>query len=253
MTRARAIVVVRLALLASAIALLEALCRLGLIDPLSILPPSEMLDAMIERLSSGDLDEGMVQTFSTIAIAFVLSLALGTALGAVLQRSPRLRAVIDPLLACYYSVPTFIFYPLLVAIFALGKTPLVILGMMSATPAVIISTISGLDGVPPVLLKLARAQRLGRLRTLWWIVLPQALPRLFSGFKLALSYALIGVIAGEFLLSGTGLGYAISFAYQSFDSRAMYGAMLFVLLTAVAANALLYAWEAHLARRRSRQ
>ena len=53
--------------------------------------------------------------------------------------------------------------------------------------------------------------------------MPAALPRLFTGFKLALSYALIGVIAGEFILSGTGLGYAISFAYQSFDNRAMYG------------------------------
>ena len=63
--------------------------------------------------------------------------------------------------------------------------------------------------------------------------MPDALPRLFSGFKLALSYALIGVIAGEFILSGTGLGYSISYAYQSFDNRAMYGLMLFVLLVAI--------------------
>ena len=81
--------------------------------------------------------------------------------------------------------------------------------------------------------------------------MPAALPRLFTGFKLALSYALIGVIAGEFILSGTGLGYAISFAYQSFDNRAMYGLMLFVLLVAVTANGILYVWEGRLARRRS--
>jgi NitT/TauT family transport system permease protein len=117
---------------------------------------------------------------------------------------------------------------------------------------VMISTLSGLDGVSPVLLKLARVHRLSAARTLWWIVLPAALPRLFSGFKLALSYALIGVIAGEFILSGTGLGYAISFAYQSFDNRAMYGLMLFVLLVAVIANGSLYVWEGRLARRRSR-
>ena len=86
---------------------------------------------------------------------------------------------------------------------------------------------------------------------MWWIVLPAALPRLFSGFKLALSYVLIGVIAGEFILSGTGLGFAISFAYQSFDNRAMYGLMLFVLLVAVTANGILYVWEGRLARRRS--
>ena len=65
-------------------------------------------------------------------------------------------------------------------------------------------------------------------------------------------YALIGVIAGEFILSGTGLGYAISFAYQSFDNRAMYGLMLFVLLVAGIANGILYVWEGRLARRRSR-
>jgi NitT/TauT family transport system permease protein len=155
------------------------------------------------------------------------------------------------LLASYYSVPTFIFYPLLVALLGLGKAPLVVLGVLSAAPAVMISTLSGLDGVSPVLLKLARVHRLSPVRTLWWIVLPAALPRLFSGFKLALSYALIGVIAGEFILSGTGLGYAISFAYQSFDNRGMYGLMLFVLLVAVTANGILYVWEGRLARRRS--
>ena len=250
MTRRRAVLLVRIAALAGCVLLLELLCRTGAIDPLTIIPPSDMVASMVERIASGDLDEGMVQTFSTIATAFVLAVTLGTLGGALLHRSPRLRDVVDPLLASYYSVPTFIFYPLLVALFALGKTPLVVLGVMSATPAVMMSTLAGLDSVPRVLLKLARAQRLGPARTLWWIVLPAALPRLFSGFKLALSYALIGVIAGEFLLSGTGLGYAISFAYQSFDNRAMYGLMLFVLLVAVIANGFLYSWEGRLARRR---
>lgn len=238
--------------MAGSVLLLELLCRVGAIDPLTLIPPSDMITSMVENIGSGDLNTSMAQTFSTITIAFVLGVVLGTLGGALVHRMQRLRELIDPLLASYYSVPTFIFYPLLVALFALGKTPLIVLGMMSATPAMMISTLSGLDSVPIVLLKLARAQRLGPMRTLWWIILPSALPRLFSGFKLALSYALIGVIAGEFLLSGTGLGYAISFAYQSFDNRGMYGLMLFVLLVAVLANGLLYSWEGRLARRRSK-
>jgi NitT/TauT family transport system permease protein len=250
MTRGRAVLLVRVAWLAGAVLLLEILCRTGAIDPLAVIPPSDMVASMVERVASGELDASIVQTFSTIVIAFALAVTLGTAGGAFVHRQPRLRDVIDPLLASYYSVPTFIFYPLLVALFALGKAPLVALGVMSATPAVMISTLAGLDSVPRVLLKLARVQRLGPVRTLWWIVLPSALPRLFSGFKLALSYALIGVIAGEFILSGTGLGYAISFAYQSFDNRGMYGLMLFVLLVAVIANGILYTWEGRLARRR---
>ena len=252
MTRRRAALVVRTAILAALIALLEIGCRTGAIDPLTVIPPSDMVASMIGQVSSGDLDASIVSTFSIISVAFVLAVILGTAIGALIHRFTRLRDVADPLLASYYSVPTFIFYPLLVALLGLGKAPLVVLGVLSAAPAVVISTLSGLDGVAPVLLKVARVQRLTPARTLRWIVLPAALPHLFTGFKLAISYALIGVIAGEFILSGTGLGYAISFAYQSFDNRTMYGAMLFVLLVAVIANGILYIWEGRLARRRSR-
>jgi NitT/TauT family transport system permease protein len=248
-TRRRAVLIVRVAILSAMVLLLEILCRTEIIDPLTVIPPSEMVSSMMTQLFSGALNESMVQTFSTIALSFVAAISLGTLFGAFVHATPRLRQALDPLLASYYSVPTFIFYPLLVALLGLGKAPLVALGVLSATPAVMISTLSGLDGVSPVLRKLARVQRLGPVETLWLIVLPAALPRLFSGFKLALSYALIGVIAGEFILSGTGLGYAISFAYQSFDNKAMYGLMLFVLLVAVIANGVLYVWEGRLARR----
>ena len=168
------------------------------------------------------------------------------------MRSPRLRRAVDPVLASYYAVPTFVFYPLLVAMLGLNMTPLVVLGVMSAMPAMIIGTLNGLDSLPRVLRRVARVQRLGPVVTLMTVVLPAAMPSLFGGIKLALSYALIGVIAGEFILSGSGLGYAISFAYQSFDNRTMYGLMLFVLLVAVTANGLLYNWEGRLLRRRVR-
>jgi NitT/TauT family transport system permease protein len=250
-TRQRAVLLVRIAVLTALVASLEICCRTGIVDPLTVIPPSDMIASMIDHVGSGEFNESIVNTFSTIMLAFVLAVGCGSLAGALVHRSPRLRDVVGPLLASYYSVPTFIFYPLLVALLGLGRAPLVVLGVLSATPAVMISTISGLDGVPPVLMKLARVHRLSPARTLWWIVLPAALPRLFTGFKLALSYGLIGVIAGEFILSGTGLGYAISFAYQSFDNRTMYGLMLFVLLVAVIANGILYVWENRLARRRS--
>jgi NitT/TauT family transport system permease protein len=116
----------------------------------------------------------------------------------------------------------------------------------------VMGTLGGLDSVSPVLRRVARVQRLGPVRTLFSVVLPAAMPSLFGGIKLALSYSLIGVIAGEFILSGSGLGYAISFAYQSFDNHTMYGLMLFVFLVAVGANGALYVWEGRLASRRVR-
>lgn len=202
MSRRTAILVVRLAVLLGLVLALEVACRVGWVDSMAIIPPSDMLAAMVEQVSSGDITPNIVQTFSTIGAAFVVAVTLGTALGALLHAAPRARRAIDPLLASYYSVPTFVFYPLLVAMLGLSMAPLVVLGVLSACPAVIISTLSGLDSVRPVMRKVARIQQLGRQGTLRLVVLPAALPGLFSGFKLALAYALIGVIAGEFILSG---------------------------------------------------
>ena len=251
MRRGAAALWTRTLLLVGAALLLEALCRAGVIDPMVLLAPSAMVAAMLAVLASGDATEPMVRTFSTVGAAFVLSVAVGIAAGSVVHAVPRLRRAIEPVLASYYSVPTFVFYPLLVALLGLSMAPLVVLGVMSAAPAMMIGTLAGLDSVRPVLRRVARVQRLGTMETLRTVVLPAAMPGLFGGVKLALSYALIGVIAGEFILSGSGLGFAISFAYQSFDNGVMYGLMLFVLLVAVTANSLLYVWEGRLARRRS--
>lgn len=252
MSRGTAVLLVRTAWLAGSVLLLELLCRTGAISPQAVLAPSTMVAAMVEVIASGDATEPMLSTLTTVALAFVSSVVLGIAGGAAVHAVPRLRRAIDPILASYYSVPTFVFYPLLVALLGLSMAPLVVLGVLSATPAMVIATLAGLDGLPRVLRRVARVQQLGPVQTLLSVILPAAMPSLFGGIKLALSYALIGVIAGEFILSGSGLGYAISYAYQSFDNRTMYGLMLFVLLVAISANGLLYHWEGRLLRRRVR-
>ena len=174
------------------------------------------------------------------------------AAGVAIHALPRLRRLCDPLLASYYSVPVFVFYPLLVSLLGLNRWPLVAIGFIFGVTAMVIATLNGLDRVPRVLLKLARVHRMSRSTEVLSIVLPAAAPYLFTGGKLALAYAFIGVIAGEFILSGGGLGYAIAYAYDAFDNRTMYALMLFVLIVVTAVNAALYVWEQRLLRRRGR-
>ena len=252
MSRGRDVLASRVGLIVGSIALLEILCRTGVINPLTLLPPSEMAVAMVNLIASGKVTPDIERTFSTVAIAFALSVVVGTAVGAVLHAMPRLRRALDPLLASYYAVPFFVFYPVLVAFFGLNEMPLVAIGFAAAMVAMAISTLNGLDRVPPVLIKVARMHRLGRLRTLFLVVVPAAAASLMTGMKLALAYAFISIIAGEFILSGKGLGYQIAYAYNSFDNKTMYGLMLFVLLVATAMNSLLHMWEQRLLRRRSR-
>jgi NitT/TauT family transport system permease protein len=243
----------RLALIAGAVALLEALCQTHIINPLTLIAPSEMAAALWEMLAAGRLTADIETTFMSVGAAFALAVGFGFAAGAALHALPRLRRSVDPLLASYYAIPFFVFYPLLIAIFGLNRWPLIVIGFVFATAAMMIATLNGLDRVPRVLLKVARVHRLGRLEAIFQIILPAAAPHLFTGLKLALAYAFIGVLAGEFILSGGGLGYGIAYAYDSFDNRTMYALMLFVLVLVTLMNTGLHLWEQRLLRRRVRQ
>jgi NitT/TauT family transport system permease protein len=252
MSRKAAIALTRIAVIAGAIVALEILCRLKLINPLTLIPPSEMASALWELIASGKITADITQTFSTVAIAFVLSVTTGFLLGATVHALPRVRRAIDPLLASYYSIPFFVFYPLLIALFGLNTVPLIAIGFVFATAAMVISTLNGLDRVPRVMLKTARILRLSPVRSVWSVTLPSAAPYLFTGLKLALAYSFIGVIAGEFILSGGGLGYSIAYAYNDFDNQTMYALMMFVLVIVTIINGVLHVWEQRMLKRRAR-
>src|SRR5205823_7343296 len=135
---------------------------------------------------------------------------------------------------------------LLVALFGLNTIPLIVIGFVFATAAMVISTLNGLDRVPRVMTKTARILRLSPVRAVLMVTLPAAAPYLFTGLKLALAYSFIGVIAGEFILSGGGLGFSIAYAYNNFDNQTMYAVMLFVLTTVTVVNGALHVWEQRL-------
>ena len=252
MTRARGIIWARVALIAGAVGVVELLCRLGAIKPLTMIAPSQMAFELARMLAAGELTAPSAYTFTEVGAAFAVSVVAGGALGALVHAQPRLRRALEPLLASWYAVPCFVFYPLLVALFGLNTMPLIAIGVIFAAPSMMLSTLSGLDRVPRVMHKVARVHRLSRAQEVRLITLPSAAPYLFTGLKLAFAYSFIGIIAGEFILSGGGLGYGISYAYESFENRTMYALVLFVLLISTGVNGALHMWDGRLARRRGR-
>ena len=242
----------QLAIILGGVVLLELMTRTGVIGRLTMIPPSEMAAHLWRMLGAGELNAPMTQTFANVAIAFALAVPIGCAAGMLIHRVARLRRLADPLLASYYAVPFFVFYPLLIAMFGLNRWPLIFIGFAFAVAAMIIATLNGLDRVPRVLHKVARVHRLGAAQEMLLVILPAALPHLLAGIKLALAYSFIGVIAGEFILSGSGLGHAIAYAYDSFDNPTMYALMLFVIVLAVLLNAALHLWEQRVIARRRR-
>lgn len=242
----------RLAFVAGAILSFEVLCRAGVIDRLTMQPPSEMARDLVVLLASGSMNGALLKTLTNVAIACAVAVVFGVAFGVAIHGYRAVRQGLEPLFATYYAIPVYAFYPMFIILFGLGDVPQILIGFMLAVVAVIVNTLNGLDRVPRVLLKTARIHRLGPIATVRKIMLPAAAPYLLTGVKLAVAYALIGVIGAEFIMSRTGIGYEISFAYNNFDNKTMYPLILLILAVSVTINAALSRWETLLLRRRGR-
>lgn len=241
---------IRLAVIALAIGTLELACQTGLIDHRVVIPPSEMATALVRLLIAGEANEQIAQTFGIVILAVAIAVVLGFALGLVIHALPRVRQALDPFFATYYAVPIFIFYPVMIAIFGLSVIPIVLMGVATAIVAMIIATLNGLDRVPHVLTKVARVHRMGAVATALRLKLPAAAPHLFTGVKLAVSYAFIAVIASEFILAPSGLGRVISDAYSDFNNPRMYALMLLLIIVATVVNMMLHVVDQRWAERR---
>jgi NitT/TauT family transport system permease protein len=240
---------VRTILIFGALAGLEILCRIGVINRVTMIPPTEMVAALWNILEAGRFNQDIVFTACNIVAASVLAIGLGFFVGAGLHALPRVRRPIEPLLSAYYAVPTFVFYPLLIVAFGVGRTALIVMGAMFGVVAMVVNTMLGLDHVPPVIAKTASIMRLDPIRQLILIRLPAAGPHLVTGIKLSVAYSVIGIVAGEFILATAGIGKRVSFAYDNFDNKTMYGTLLLLLIAIMIVNGVLSAWEKRLHRR----
>ena len=243
---------IRLAVVTVVVAALEIACRLRWIDPVSVIPPSRMIGGAWKLLASGEYAHDMLLTVQNVAMALAIAIVAGFAGGVLLHRMPRLRRAADPLLASYYAVPTFIFYPLFIVLLGLNRWPLVAIGVMFAMVAMALNTLNGFERVPAALHKTARVLGLSPWRETFLVTLPACAPYIFTGVKLAVVYAFIAVIAGEFVLAGAGFGFRIAFAYNNFDNPTMYGLMAILLLVVGLVNWGLTAWERRLHQRSAR-
>ncbi len=246
----RHVLAVRIAFVAAAVGILEALCLAGVIDHLTMPPPHRIMLDLVRMLAQGSLDGAILKTLGNVAIALLLAVTVGIAFAVAVHRFRHVRWCFDPLFATYYAVPVFAFYPLFLVLFGLGDAPQILIAIMLGVVAVIVSTLDGLDRVPGVLLKAARINRLGRIETALHVTLPFAAPYILTGMKLAVAYSMIGIIGAEFIMSRGGIGYEISFAYSNFDNATMYPLMLLILILSVAVNTTLAHWEKALLRRR---
>jgi NitT/TauT family transport system permease protein len=230
---------VRIGIVAGAGLILEILCRTSVIPRFIMIPPSEMLASAWQILATGEMKGDLYFSLINIGLAIGLSVAGGFLTGLAIYSLPPLRSTLEPFLTSYSAVPPIVFYPMLIVIFGLNRVPQIIIAVMFGLVPMAMNTINGLYRIRPVFLKVGRAHRVSALASVFRIQLPAAAPYIFVGVTLAVSYSVIGVISTEFILSASGIGHQISFAYDNYDNRTMYGLVVLLLVIATLLNSTL--------------
>jgi len=220
---------IRLILIVGFLFLLEMVCQMGWVQSQVMVPPTVMMRTLWKLLHSDVMVNDIAITFSAAFQALLIAVLLGMALGWLMHRCLRLSDVLYPVLSSWYSIPVFALYPMLIAFMGLNQRPVIAIGVLMAFSAMSLNMLRGLQSIPTVLNKSARVLGVRHFSFLLHVQLPAILPSLMTGFKMAATYAFIGVIMAEFILSPRGLGHAISYAYNDFDTRTMYALMLLVI------------------------
>jgi NitT/TauT family transport system permease protein/taurine transport system permease protein len=207
------------AVLAIAIALWQAVSMAGVFPSFALPSPVAVWQSFVEIVRNGYggqslLGDIFISCFR-IVIGFVGAVAIGVPVGLLMSRNKLVFDIIDPLLQFVRPVPPLAYIPLLVVWFGIGELPKAILILVGTIPVIIIGTMSGVKSTPALRISVARTLGATNAQIFRRIVLPSALPEIFTAMRVGIGVAWTCLVAAELIAASSGLGWLVQFAGQA--------------------------------------
>lgn len=205
----------------------EAAAAFGVVSELALPQLSTVLVAGWKLLVSGELITNGASSLYRTAAGLGLAIAVGMVLGIFMARFQPINLVLSPLVEVFYPLPKSALIPVCAIWLGFGDGSKILLIFLGCIIPVTIGAFNGARGSDQSLVWSARSLGASRLRTLWDVVLPSALPEILGGIRIALAISFVLLVSSELLVSRQGLGYLIGFL----GDGGVYDAMFAVVLT----------------------
>jgi NitT/TauT family transport system permease protein len=219
-----------------------------------VLPsPATVAQELVERLKGPELWQAIGTTMRRAAVGFTLSIVVGTAIGLAVARVQVLRAAVGSLITGLQTMPSIAWFPLTILLFGTTEQAIMFVVVLGAAPSIANGLISGIDDLPPQLLRAARV--LGaRGATLYTsIVMPAVLPTYLAGLKQGWAFAWRSLMAGELLViiaKRPSLGNDLTFARDFANAPRLIAVMTVILIIGMIVDAIFGAVANGVRRRR---
>lgn len=205
----------------------------GIVDEYTVPRPTQIIAALPRLIAEEGVTHRFLITAGETFAAGALATVIGTGLGASLYRWPLMRRSFEPWVAVLAAAPLVLAYPLFLVLFGRSSLTVIVIAFASALPPVVLQSLAGFSAVRPVLLAVGRSFGLGRAAEFRRVLLPAALPSIFTGLRLALMFGLINVVGVEFLINLGGLGALINDLSERYDLPGTWAAIGFVVLVSI--------------------
>jgi NitT/TauT family transport system permease protein len=236
----------RLTLLVGGLTIWQLLSSRQVIDPLFFSSPVAIYGFLVDFIGRGDVWSHTIVTIREMVLAFSIGSAAGIAIGLLLVSTPFLSDLFDPFLAALNALPRVALAPMFIIWFGIGEASKVALGVSLVFFIMLIATQTGGRSVDREYLTVIRALGANRFQLFKTVVLPGSVPAIFGGLRLAVVYALVGVMFGEMLAGREGLGQRLAFYASTFATHGVMGVLLILAVLALLINATVVAAERRL-------
>jgi NitT/TauT family transport system permease protein len=191
-----------------------------------LVPPSVIATTLFSNMPI--LGPHVLSTAWETALGFVLAAITGITLGTVITLSPRVREAIYPNIVLLQLIPKIALAPVFLVWFGVGSPTRLAFAVFMAFFPIAISTATGLVRVKQDSIRLCRSLTASNWQTFLHVRFPFAIPSIFSGLKVGMTMALIGIIVGEFVTAQEGLGYVVLFASSAGAANVLYAALVLI-------------------------
>ncbi|TLS47663.1 ABC transporter permease [Streptomyces montanus] len=224
----------------------ETAPRLGLVDRTFLPPFSEVADAWWGLAADGQLADNARASLARSFSGFGLAVAVAVPLGLLIGWYRPVADLLGPLLEVFRNTAALALLPVFVLLLGIGETSKISIVVYACTWPILLNTISAVRNVDPTLLKLAKSMDLSAPRLFQKVILPSAVPVMFTGIRLAGAVSILVLVAAEMIGAKAGLGYLINASQFNFAIPQMYAGIITISAIGVTFNQFLVAVERRL-------
>jgi NitT/TauT family transport system permease protein len=218
-----------------------------------VLPgPGVTLSNLWDQAQTGLLWHAVGDTLMRAVLGYALAVVIGTVVGLLVARIRPLRAAVGSLITGLQTLPSAAWIPFAIILFALDTSAILFIIVITTAPAIANGVISGVDYIPPLLLKAGRVIGLRGLSLTWRVIVPAALPTFMASLKQAWAFTWHALLTAELLVlvaNVPSIGQLFSADQEQTDMPSTIAVMIVILILGIAADAL-FGWANYRVRKR---